>query len=177
MFMREKQKAGASIVEHKKDILAGISFAVITVSDTRTEKDDLSGAEIKSAVKNSGNYVVDYIIVKDDVAAIQNVLRKMLENNKIDAIILNGGSGISKKDVTIEAVKPLFEKDLPGFSALFTQLSFAEIGSAAIMSRAAAGIIVGKAVFLIPGSPRACRLAMERLIIPEVGHIIKHLRD
>jgi molybdopterin adenylyltransferase len=162
-------------IEHKESVPAA-SFAVITVSDTRTKDDDLSGREIKSVVKKAGYICIDYAIVKDDINEIQTSLRTML-GKRADIIILTGGTGISKKDVTIEAVSPMFEKQLSSFSILFAQLSYDEIYSAAIMSRAAAGIINGKAVFLIPGSPKACRLAMEKIILPEAGHIVKHLRE
>jgi molybdenum cofactor biosynthesis protein B len=175
--MQKKQDAFIDIVEHKKDLHAKISFAVITVSDTRTKKDDLSGANIIAQIKKSGNDIAAYSIVKDDINLIQAEVRNLLDNNMIEMLVLNGGTGISKKDVTIEAVKPLFEKELSAFSVLFAKLSYNEIGSSAILSRAVAGIINGRAVFLIPGSPKACKLAMENIIIPEFGHIIKHLHE
>jgi molybdopterin adenylyltransferase len=176
MIMQEK-KSGTSDVEHKAGIQYHVTFAVITVSDTRTKKDDLSGTEIISAAEKVGNSIVEYAIVKDNIISIQDEVRKMLDNKLIDVIVLTGGTGISKKDLTIEAVKPMFEKELYAFSVLFAKLSYDEIGSAAMMSRALAGIVRGKAVFLIPGSPKACRLAMEKIIVPEAWHIVKHMRE
>jgi molybdopterin adenylyltransferase len=164
-------------VEHKEKVPANVSFAVVTVSSTRAKEDDLSGREMISILEKAGNSLAFYAIVKDDVCEIQNALTSALESSTADIIIFSGGTGISKKDVTIEAIRPMFEKEMSGFSTLFAQLSYDEIGSAVLLSRAAAGVIRSKAVFLIPGSPKACRLAMEKIIISEAGHVVKHLRD
>jgi molybdenum cofactor biosynthesis protein B len=116
--------------------------------------------------------VVHYSLVKDDISEIRKALEDIMENRNIQAIILNGGTGISKKDVSIEAVKPFLKKELVGFGELFRYLSYKEIGSPAILSRAIAGVAKGKIIICLPGSTNACKLAMENLILPELGHMV-----
>jgi molybdopterin adenylyltransferase len=173
--MADKQESPS--VGHKDDAPTSVRIAIITVSSSRTINDDVSGGVIKELAKRHN--VVKHIVIKDNAALIRNEIRdNILDSfNPIDAMIVNGGTGISKTDVTIEAVKPLFEKELSGFNSLVMRLSYDSIGSAALLSRATAGVIRGKIVFCIPGSPEACQLAMEKLIMPEIGHIVKHLNE
>ena len=116
--------------------------------------------------------MVHHTLVKDDISEIRAALEDFLKNKNIQAIILNGGTGIGKKDVTIEAIKPFLEKELTGFGELFRYLSYKEIGSPAILSRAMACVGKGKLIFCLPGSTNACKLAMEKLILPELGHMV-----
>jgi len=158
--------------DHRSKAPKSVSFAVITVSDTRTEATDLSGKAITQLMERAGHKPVRKAIVRDDIPEIQRALRESIEDSRIQAIIINGGTGVAKRDVTLEAVSHFEEKPLPGFGELFRTLSFQEIGSAAMMSRAAAFVSEGKIVFCLPGSEKAVRLATERLIAPELGHLV-----
>lgn len=153
-----------------------VTTAVLSISTTRTLADDESGLWIAKRARKFGHTVVDHQVVTDEVAAIRTALQTMLSKAP-QAILITGGTGISPRDVTIEAVAPLFVKTLPAFGVLFAQLSFEEIDSAAIMSRAAAGVIGRSAVFCMPGSLKACKLACNQLIFPELGHIVAHLDE
>ena len=166
-----------STLLHKKNVPDDIKIAVISVSTTRGLADDKSGIWIKKQAKKEGHEVVIHQVVTDDVAAIKELTLHVTQKIHPDAIIMTGGTGISPKDVTIEAVKPMFEKELTAFGTLFAQLSFEEIDSAAILSRATAGIIKNTMVFCIPGSIKACKLACNALIFPELGHLLKHIRE
>ena len=148
-----------------------VGCAVVTVSDTRSETDDLSGAAIRTLLGGAGHPVRTYAIVPDESVAIRSALTCALERADTLAIIVNGGTGVAPRDVTIESVASLWTKELPGFGELFRALSYAEIGPAAFLSRATAGVVAGKFVAVLPGSPSACRLAMERLILPELAHV------
>jgi molybdenum cofactor biosynthesis protein B len=162
---------------HKKNAPANIKLAVISVSTTRSLSEDKSGAWIKKQAKKEGHEVVIHQTVTDDIDAIKELTEHITQKICPDAIIMSGGTGISPKDVTIEAVKPLFEKELTAFGPLFAQLSFEEIDSAAILSRATAGIINQSMVFCMPGSIKACKLACNNLIFPELGHLLKHIKE
>ncbi|MBU8911783.1 MAG: MogA/MoaB family molybdenum cofactor biosynthesis protein [Desulfobacterales bacterium] len=166
-----------STLLHKKNVPDDIKIAVISVSTTRSLSEDKSGAWIKKQAKKEGHEVVIHQTVTDDVTAIMELTEHVTKKICPDAIIMSGGTGISPKDVTIEAVKPLFEKELSAFGPLFTQLSFEEIDSAAILSRATAGIIRQTIVFCMPGSIKACKLACNALIFPELGHLLKHIKE
>ena len=166
-----------STLLHKKNVPDDIKIAVISVSTTRGLADDKSGIWIKKQAKKEGHEVVIHQVVTDDVAAIKELTLHVTQKICPDAIIMTGGTGISLRDVTIEAVKPMFEKELTAFGTLFAQLSFEEIDSAAILSRATAGIIKNTMVFCIPGSIKACKLACNALIFPELGHLLKHIRE
>lgn len=148
---------------------------VITCSDTRTSETDTSGYRIMHMLKDSGHVVVAYHIVKDEPAKIKAKIKAALTNKKIHTIIVNGGTGISKRDSTFEAVDAMLEKRLVGFGEIFRYLTYQDIGSPAIMSRATAGIIKGRILFSTPGSENAVKLAMEKLILPELGHLVKEL--
>lgn len=149
-----------------------IRIAVLTISDTRTIETDTGGALVKTLAEAQGLEVTHYRIVKDDVEEISGALSLWLKDEEIDVIISTGGTGIAKRDRSIEAIEPFYEKELPGFGELFRYLSFTEdIGSKALLSRASAGTVSNKAIFVLPGSRGAVKLAMERLILPEIRHI------
>ena len=141
------------------------------MSDTRSLSDDTGGALVCELVAAAGHRVASREIVKDDVDAIRAALARALASADCGAVTLTGGTGVAPRDVTPEAVAPLLERALPGFGELFRQLSFAEIGAAAMVSRALGGLARGKPVFALPGSRAAVRLALERLILPELGHL------
>lgn len=166
-----------STEEHKKYGPDSINAAVITISDSRTLENDQSGSLIKNSLVRNNHRIVEYSIIPDDIKVISEKMRQLTQNKQIHLIITNGGTGLAGKDVTIEAIKPFFEKELISFNVLFSKLSHEAIGSAAILSRARAGVANKKIIFCLPGSPKACQLAMEKLILPEIGHIIKHLND
>jgi len=162
--------------EHKAAAPRRVGCMVITVSDTRTEETDKSGQLMRELLASEGHPVVLYQIVKDEPAQITAAIQAGAAHPEVQVILLNGGTGISPRDTTYEAVEALLEKELPGFGEIFRMLSYTEdIGSAAILSRAIAGTYRGKAVFSTPGSTGAVRLAMTRLILPEMGHVVREL--
>jgi molybdenum cofactor biosynthesis protein B len=148
---------------------------VLTVSDTRTPQNDTSGLAIRDLLVTAGHHVAGWAIIKDDEAQVTRSVRERIADEQVQAIITTGGTGITSRDSTYEAVQALLDKRLDGFGELFRMLSFQEIGSAAMMSRAVAGSIGRKAVFVLPGSEKAVRLAMTRLVIPELGHVLQQL--
>ena len=145
---------------------------VVTVSDTRTPATDESGAFIKEALAREGHAVAGYVLLKDEPALIAAEVRRASTDGGVDVVIINGGTGISRRDTTFEAVDALFARKIPGFGELFRLLSYREIGSAAMLSRATAGVVEGALVFCIPGSLGAVRLAMTSLILPELAHAL-----
>jgi len=151
---------------------------VLTISDTRTEANDASGDAIVELLTGAGHEVTGRRIVRDEPAAVRDLVQSMAQSGRAtaDVIITTGGTGITARDSTYEAVATLLDKRLDGFGELFRMLSYAEIGAAAMLSRAAAGSIGPTAVFSLPGSEHAVRLAMTRLILPEVGHVVRELR-
>ena len=153
-----------------------IAFGVVTVSDTRSLKDDFGGTEAVRLIEGAGFAVRERRMVHDEVVAIRDATAALLEAGTCDAIVFTGGTGFSPRDVTVEALEPWFEKRIDGFGELFRALSFSEIGAAAMLSRACAGIVAGVAVFATPGSPAGVRLALERLILPELRHLVGQLR-
>jgi molybdenum cofactor biosynthesis protein B len=161
--------------EHKSHAPSSIGCVVITCSDTRTTETDTSGYRIMHLLKDAGHSVVAYYLVKDEPARIKARIKAAVANKKVHAIIINGGTGISKRDSTFEAVDAMLEKRLVGFGEIFRYLTYRDIGSAAMMSRATAGIIKGRVVFSTPGSENAVQMAMEKLILPELGHLVKEL--
>lgn len=166
-----------STKEHKKQAPLAVNAAIVTVSDSRTIENDDSGKLIKGILIKNNHKVIEHTIIKDDKKEITRKIEDLIKNNNLNLIITNGGTGLAKKDLTIEAIKPLFEKEISGFAVLFQKISYDEIGSACMLSRAAAGIINNKVIFCLPGSPKACELALEKLIIPEIGHIVKHIHE
>lgn len=165
-----------SVGKHRERGPRKVGIAIVTVSDTRTPETDASGAAIRSLCERAGHAIVEYRIVPDEPDLVSSLLRALLNRPDTDAMILNGGTGISSRDRTFEAVSVLLERRLDGFGELFRHLSFQEIGPAAMLSRAVAGVASGRIVFSLPGSERAVRLALERLILPELGHILGELR-
>lgn len=165
------------VKEHRRQAVQGLRIGIITMSTTRSLAEDESGHWMAEKAGEEGHSVVMHQVVPDDAGIIAKTLMDSIRDFSPQVILMNGGTGASPKDVTIEAVKPLFQKELTGFGTLFAQLSFAEIGSAAILSRAAAGVIQNTAVFCMPGSVKACRLACGELIFPDLGHLVKHLQE
>lgn len=163
------------VEEHRRAAPSELSFSIITVSDTRTLETDRSGQEIDRLLVESGHRVAGRVVVPDEGVSIEAALRAALAG-AADAVILNGGTGIAKRDGTVEIVSGLLDRELPGFGELFRFLSFEEIGAAAMLSRAVGGVSGDKAVFSLPGSTKAVTLAMERLILPEVGHVVRELK-
>jgi molybdenum cofactor biosynthesis protein B len=163
--------------QHKKHAPRKVTIGIITVSTTRALADDTSGKWINEAAAAQGHDIVYHQVMPDDAEIIAATVRKVIRNEQPQVILISGGSGITKKDVTIEAVSPLLGKVLTGFGPLFANLSFQEIGSAAFLSRATAGVIENTVVFCLPGSLNACKLACRELIFPELGHLVKHVLD
>lgn len=163
--------------DHRKEAPDHVSCAVITVSDTRNKETDKSGKLIIELLEKAGHRISFYEIVKDDRQSIEQTIRKATENENVEAVLMNGGTGISKRDVTIETIEPMFDKQLDGFGELFRYLSYElDIGSASMLSRATAGVIHNRIVFATPGSSGAVKLAMEKLILPELGHVVRELK-
>ena len=156
---------------HRRAAPAQVPTAVRTVSDTRTLATDTGGAAVADALAAAGHPVVARDLVPDDLGAIGAALRQALARDDVRAVVITGGTGVAPRDVTPEAVEPLLERRVPGFGELFRWLSYQDIGSAALLSRALAGIAAGRVVFVIPGSRGAVALAMEKLILPELGHL------
>lgn len=163
--------------EHKKHAPRTVTIAIITVSTTRALADDASGEWISKTAATAGHQIVHHQVIPDDADIIASTVQSVIRNEQPQVILISGGTGITPQDVTIEAIRPLFAKVLTGFGPLFAQLSFKEIGSAAYLSRATAGVIEDTVVFCIPGSINACKLACRELIFPELGHLVKHVKD
>jgi molybdenum cofactor biosynthesis protein B len=161
-----------TVALHRKDAPKSLRCFVLTISDTRSPATDTSGNAIVAALEAAGHVIDGRTIVKDDPSAVQQAVQAA----SAEVVITTGGTGITSRDGTYEALSALFEKHLDGFGELFRMLSYQQIGSAAMMSRASAGVIGRTAVFSLPGSEHAVRLAMEKLIIPEMGHIVRELR-
>jgi molybdopterin adenylyltransferase len=159
--------------EHKHHDVKNVACAVITTSDSRTEKDDESGKFIKQRLTDNGHNVTDYTILKNDTRAIREKIEKLLKRDDVQVIITGGGTGLSKRDVTVNTIAPMLEKQLDGFGELFRQLTYQEIGTGSIMSRAIAGVANGKVIICIPGSLGAATLAMDKIILPEIGHLVR----
>ncbi len=166
-----------SVEEHKSKAPTSINCKVITVSDTRDQETDKSGKTMISYLQNNGHQIIDYVIVKDEIKEITDAVQKGCNDENIQVILTNGGTGITPRDVTIEAIQGMIEKELIGFGEIFRMLSYTEdIGSAAILSRAIAGVRNETAIFSTPGSTGAVKLAMEKLIIPEICHVVREIK-
>jgi molybdenum cofactor biosynthesis protein B len=166
-----------STKEHKQEAPRTVNCKVITVSDTRNSETDKSGKLMMDLLEQAGHKIIDYVIVKDEASPIHDEIVKGCSKEEIDVILTNGGTGIAKRDVTIETVQNLIDKEIVGFGELFRMLSYQDdIGSAAILSRAIAGVIKNKAVFSTPGSTGAVKLAMNKLILPELGHVVREIQ-
>ena len=153
-----------------------VRCAVITVSDTRTPETDRSGQLIQQLLQASGHAIADYVLVKDEPDQIRSQIAQFSDRRDLDALIFNGGTGIAPRDTTFDAIAGLLDKPLPGFGELFRLLSYEEIGSRAMASRAIAGVHAGKLIFSVPGSSNAVKLALEKLILPELVHLVTQLR-
>ncbi|GMQ79601.1 MAG: molybdenum cofactor biosynthesis protein MoaB [Thermodesulfobacteriota bacterium] len=163
--------------KHKAGAPRKVSIGIVTVSSTRSLADDKSGRWISKRAKKEGHDVVVHQVVPDDAEAIANIIHKIISDGDARVVLLTGGTGISSKDVTIEAVRSLFTKELTAFGPIFAQLSFEQIDSAALLSRATAGLVGETVLFCIPGSLKACKLACKALIFPELGHLVKHVQE
>ena len=163
-------------LEHKSHGPASVACFVLTVSDTRTAETDSSGRAIRDLLTAAGHTVSGHAIVRDEPASVRDHVVEQCASAATQVIITTGGTGITSRDGTYEAVDALLDKRLDGFGELFRMLSFQEIGSAAMMSRATAGTVKGRVVFVLPGSENAVRLAMSRLIIPELAHVVQQVR-
>jgi molybdenum cofactor biosynthesis protein B len=168
--------SGEAPAQHRAYAPKSIGCAVLTVSDSRTVADDKSGKLIAELLEAGGHRAVTHQIVPDDAGAIREAALRALARSEVDAVIATGGTGVSPRDVTPDTLEPLFEKRLAGFGELFRALSYQEIGAAALLSRASAGTVTGKVVYVMPGSSAAVRLGMEKLILPELAHIVGQLR-
>lgn len=153
-----------------------VSFALLTVSDTRTEADDVSGATMRELVEAGGHHVHAAAIVPDEPEQVRDRVLTWAHDDACDAVVSSGGTGLSARDHTVDAISGLLDLSIDGFGELFRMLSFEEIGAAAMLSRAHAGVVAGTPVFLLPGSPKAVRLAMTRLVLPQIGHVLRELR-
>ena len=165
-----------SVQEHKEKGKKSIRCFIVTVSDTRDESTDTSGQTIKKLLADNSHQMAGYQIVKDEPSQIHSLLEQALARADVDAVIVNGGTGIAPRDGTYEVVGRFLEKKLDGFGEVFRYLSYLDIGSAAIMSRAAAGSARGKILISLPGSKGAVTLAMEKLILPEIRHMVSQLQ-
>jgi molybdenum cofactor biosynthesis protein B len=173
----ESSEFGSPSTEaHRQEAPRTVNTAVLTISDTRTKEDDRSGETIRQNLLWRGHEVVAYEIVPDDPARIQETLTAWIADEQVEAIITNGGTGIAGRDNTFDTISALLEKRLDGFGEIFRMLSFQEIGAAAMLSRAIAGVASGTAIFSTPGSSNAVKLAMEKLIGPELGHVVHEIR-
>ena len=162
-------------VEHRTTAPRSVGFWVLTVSDTKTPETDTSGQLIRKLVTDAGHQVVGSSIVRDEPKDVQRVIREACANDEVRAVLVTGGTGVTSRDSTYEAIEAMLDKRLPGFGELFRMLSYQEIGAAAMMSRAQLGVHARRIVVSLPGSPNACRLALEKLVIPELSHLIREV--
>ena len=165
-----------SVHRHRESAPEHVRVAVLTISDTRTRETDSGGDTVEQILSAAGQEIVARQIVRDEVNGIRASLVDLLANSEVDAVITTGGTGISGRDATYEVVDRMIEKKLDGFGEIFRMLSYEEIGAAAIMSRAVAGAVGTKFVASLPGSRNAVRLAVEKLLVPELAHIVFELR-
>jgi molybdopterin adenylyltransferase len=165
----------ATPVEHRSHAPRAVGCFVLTISDSKTEETDTSGALIRELLGAAGHPVVGHAIVRDEPAQVAAVIQDGCANPGVQVFILTGGTGITSRDSTFEAVEALLDKRITGFGELFRMLSYQEIGAAAMLSRAQAGVVQGRILFSLPGSPNACRLALEKLIMPELGHLVREV--
>jgi molybdopterin adenylyltransferase len=160
---------------HQIDTSKLVNVAILTISDTRNKDNDRSGQAIQSLLQSNGHAIIDYKIVKDERSIIQDEIENWVERTDVQVIILNGGTGFSPRDVTYEAVSPLLDKQMDGFGELFRMLSYEEIGPKALFSRAVAGSKKSTAIYALPGSTNAVKLALEKLILPTLSHFANEL--
>ena len=166
--------ASDSTQAHRRKAARPITVSILTVSDTRTLENDLGGQLIEELIKAAGNFVFKRAIVVDETLQIRETARQMIEADGCEALLVTGGTGLAARDCTPEAIEPLFDALIPGYGELFRMLSFADIGSASMLSRASGGRVGKKIILTMPGSPAGVRLAMEKLIVPEIAHLVHH---
>ena len=147
-----------------------VGIAVITISDTRTLADDKSGQTLVDRITDAGHRLASRAIVRDDVRAIRTLVRKLVKDKSVDVIISTGGTGLTGRDVTVEAMRPRFDKEIEGFGVLFHMMSFQKVGTSTVQSRATAGVVSGKYVFCLPGSPGACRDGWYEILKPQLDY-------
>ena len=168
--------ASPSTQEHRQAAPSVLRFAIVTISDSRTLATDKSGDLLQQSMQQAGHQLSVRKIVKDDIEQIRGAVYTLCEDPKLDSILLTGGTGLSPRDRTPEAIQPLLDADIPGFGELFRMLSYQEIGTASMLSRAMAGRRGRVLIFCLPGSTNAVRLAVEKLIVPELPHLVHHAR-
>jgi molybdenum cofactor biosynthesis protein B len=161
--------------EHKAQAPVAVGCFVLTISDSKTPETDTSGALIRERLTGAGHRVAGSALVRDEPADVQRVIREACADDRVQVVIMTGGTGITARDSTYEAVEAMLDKRLPGFGELFRMLSYGEIGPAAMLSRAQMGIHRRRIVVSLPGSPGACRLALDRLLLPEMGHLVREV--
>jgi molybdenum cofactor biosynthesis protein B len=171
----EARRRDAVPLEHKAQAPRAVGCFVLTISDSKTPETDTSGILIREMLQAARHTLVGHAIVKDEPGQVTAVIRQGCADPALQAFILTGGTGVTSRDSTFEAVEALLDKRLTGFGELFRMLSYQEIGAAAMLSRAQAGVVQKRALFSLPGSPDACRLALEKLIIPELGHLLREI--
>ena len=162
-------------LEHRATAPRSVGCWVLTISDTKTPETDTSGALIRQLLLDAGHEVVGSTIVRDEPKDVQRVIHEACATDAVRAVIATGGTGITSRDSTYEAIEALLDKRLPGFGELFRMLSYQEVGAAAMLSRAQLGIHARRIIVSLPGSPNACRLALEKLLIPELPHLIREV--
>jgi len=165
-----------SVEQHQAESPRAVSCAVVTISDTRTLNDDTGGQAVIDLLSRDGHGVAHRDIIPDDPEPMQALIRSLASRDDVDAILLTGGTGVTGRDQTYETVTKLMTKVLPGYGELFRMLSYEEIGPAAILSRATGGLVGRTVLLAMPGSPAAVRLAMEKIILPELGHLVREAR-
>ena len=159
--------------DHKQHVPLNVNCAVIIISDSRTEQTDESGKYIMDSLKEAGHTITSYSIIKNDASEIIDKIGNIFKDNPTQVIITSGGTGASHMDITIETITPILEKKMEGFGELFRNLTYQEIGSGSILSRAMAGVIKGRIIISLPGSLEAVKLAMGKIIIPEITHLVR----
>jgi molybdenum cofactor biosynthesis protein B len=165
-----------SLEQHRRESPAALRFGVITISDTRDAGTDRGGEYLVRTIESAGHIVAARAIVRDERVEIERELKRVVALSEVDLVLTTGGTGIAPRDVTTPTLEALFDSTIPGFGELFRWLSFREIGSAAILSRAIAGLLAGKVVIALPGSPKALELAMNEIILKEAGHLVSQSR-
>jgi molybdenum cofactor biosynthesis protein B len=177
-------KLSKSVKKHREKAIKKINFVIFTISSTLYNKkikgekiNDESGSKAIKLIEKAGYNVIKKIILPNDIGLLREEIDSCIKEFFPDVIITIGGTGLSPRDVTIEAITPIFEKSIPGFGELFRLHSFKEIGTASFLSRASAGIYKGVAIFSLPGSPHAIEIALKRIILPEIGHLVAHLKE
>jgi molybdopterin adenylyltransferase len=163
-----------STQEHRRKAARPITVSILTVSDTRTLDNDLGGKLIEELIQAAGNKVLQRSIVADETISIREMAKQMLDESDCEALLVTGGTGLAARDCTPEAIEALYDAYIPGYGELFRMLSYHEIGSASMLSRASGGRVGKKVILTMPGSPAGVRLAMEKLIVPEIAHLIHH---